>query len=297
MFAYLKKLFIPLFVLLRNTVIGMKRKRIKRFIEKRMKRIEKYAILIMYSGDKEVIHQLRIQFKKLRAFVRLVRLESSAKKKLKVPSKLKKIYQYSGSVRDLQIYYDHIIPFYKKKDGYTYQVLRQIAEAKSILLIALKQFRFHRILKHMTKRAPDRLSKKRIDRFIHQKSGAIDRLIGTKVQDTQLHALKKHLKDVSYSLKIFHIPLQNYFPIAGKANIAELNQFSDILNDYLDCVVGINLLSTALAGKLSARDRGVMKGIKKSWRSKKAKGLVLVKDNLLPTSLRDIGTGVKKKRK
>lgn len=248
-----------------------------------MKRIEKCAILIMYSGSKDVIHQLRIQFKKLRAFVRLVRLESLAKKKLKVPSKLKKIYQYSGSVRDLQIYYDHIIPFYKKKEGYPYQVLRQIAAAKSILLIALKQFRFHRILKQMAKRAPDRLSKKRLDRFIQQKSGAIDRLIATKAQDARLHALKKHLKDVLYSLKIFHIPLQNYFPIAGKANITELNQFSDVLNDYLDCVVGINLLNAALASRLSARDRIVMKEIKKSWRSKKAKGLVLVKDNLLPT--------------
>jgi CHAD domain-containing protein len=163
----------------------------------------------------------------------------------------------------LQIYYDHIIPFYNKKDGYPHQVLRQIAIAKCILLIALKYFHFRRVIKQMRQRAPNRISKKRLERFIQKKSQAIDTLIATDTQNARLHVLKKQLKDVLYSLKIFHPPVQNHFPIAGKMSLYELNKLSDILNDYLDWVVGITLLNAALLTRLSVHDKDILKGIRK----------------------------------
>lgn len=247
----------------------MKRKWVKWYLKKRMRYIEKYAKLIVDGGDQETIHRLRIGFKKLRAFLRLARLESSAEKKLKIPSKLKKIYTYAGRVRDLQIYYENILLFYDKADRYPHHVLKQIAVAKYVLFRALKHFHFHRVIQQLKKKAPDQVSERTLDKFIQQKSNAIDRLIGTNVKAIQLHTLKKQLKDVAYGLKVFHNNDQNYFPIAGKGNIEELNKLSDLLNAYMDCVVGLTLLKTARSGKLSAHDKDVMKEIKESWIDKK----------------------------
>jgi len=246
----------------------MKRKRIKSYLEKRMRSFEKYAMVILSCDDMEAIHQLRVGFKKLRAFLRLATLEPSAEKQ-QVPSKLKKIYKYAGAVRDLQIYYHNVVPFYHKADNYPQQVLQQIAVAKYILVKALKSFPFRRTTKQLKRKAPDRVSKKTIDRFIQKKSKAIDRSIGTNIRDARLHVLKKYLKDVFYSLKAFQAPVQSYFPIAGKGNMSELSKLSDVLNEYLDWIVGLSFLNTALSGKLSLHDKVILQGIKKNWTSKK----------------------------
>ncbi|WEK21047.1 MAG: CHAD domain-containing protein [Candidatus Pedobacter colombiensis] len=249
----------------------MKRKRVKWYLEKRMAYIEKYAKLILAGGDKEAIHQLRIGFKKLRAFLRLAGLKSSAEKRPMIPSELKQIYRYTGKVRDLQLYYHNIFPFYHKADSYPHQVLHQIAVAKGTLLTVLKDFRFYKATKRMKKKAPDGVSKRILDKFIQKKTVAIGKLTGGNIQNGRLHVLKKYLKDVSYTLKVFHTRARKYFPIAGKVNRHELDELSNILNEYLDCVVGLTLLNEALSGDLSADDADILKKIKKEWIIKKAR--------------------------
>jgi CHAD domain-containing protein len=247
----------------------MKRKKIKRYLKKRVRYIEKYALVISFCSDPEAIHQLRVGYKKLRAFLRVAKLEASAKKDLAIPSKLREIYKCAGRVRDLQIYYHKIFPFYNKADSYPHLVLHQIAGAKYMLLNALKYFHFGKALKKLEKRVPDRLSGKTLDEFIQKKSKAIDRSIGITIRDARLHALKKYLKDVSFSLKAFHASFRNYKPIAGAMSKGELSKLSGVLNEYLDWVIGLALLNTALAGKLSVHDKTTLHRIRRSWINKK----------------------------
>lgn len=254
-----------------NRISIMKSKTIKLYLEKRMRYIEKYALVILFCSNQEAIHQLRVGYKRLRAFLRVAELESSAKKKLGVPSKLREIYKHAGEVRDLQIYYHNIFPFYDKVDSYPHQVLYQIAVAKHMLLNALKYFHFGKALKKLKKRSPDRVSRKTLDKFIQKKSKAIDRSIGTNIKDARLHALKKYLKDVSFSLQAFHGNIRNYEVIGGAVNKRELNKLSIVLNEYLDWVVGLGQLNTALSGKLSAHDKVTLQRIRRSWINKKSK--------------------------
>ncbi|MCX2453770.1 CHAD domain-containing protein [Pedobacter sp. PLR] len=264
----------------------MKKKKIKQYLEKRMTDIEKYAAIILSVGDEEAIHQLRVGVKKLRAFLRLAGQEPSIKKKLQVHSKLKKIYKYAGRVRDLQIYDHNIVPFFNKAERYPRKVLPQIAGAKYSLFKAIRNFHFQKSITHLKKKAPDRISKETLGKFIHKKNKTIDRLVTTKIQDAELHSLKKHLKDVTYSLKSFHATVQNYLPIAGKADTHELDKLSDMLGEYLDYAVGLTLLNTALSGKLSKHDKAILERIKKSWTNKKARArrraLVMLRVNKIP---------------
>lgn len=264
----------------------MKKKKIKQYLEKRIMDIEKYAAIIISAGDEEAIHQLRVGVKKLRAFLRLAGQEPSIEKKLQVHSKLKKIYKYAGRVRDLQIYHHNIVAFYTKADSYPRKVLQQIAGAKCTLFKAIKNFNFQKSITHIKKKTPDRISKKTLGKFNHKKNKAIDRLVTTKIQDAGLHSLKKHLKDVMYSLKSFHATVQNYFPIAGKAHTHELDKLSDMLSEYLDYAVGLTLLNTALSGKLSKHDKAILERIKESWTNKKARArrrvMVMLHANKIP---------------
>jgi CHAD domain-containing protein len=118
----------------------MKNKKIKLYLKKKMDFIEKYAQIILISSEPEAIHQLRVGYKKLRAFLRLVKLSSSAEKGFVIPSTLRAIYVCAGRVRDLQIYFYKISSFYNKSDSYPRLVLHQIAEARYMLLMVLKTF-------------------------------------------------------------------------------------------------------------------------------------------------------------
>ena len=49
------------------------------------------------------IHLFRIDFKKLRAFVRLLRAASPRAEQLKIPHRFKKMYSIAGNIRDVQL--------------------------------------------------------------------------------------------------------------------------------------------------------------------------------------------------
>lgn len=247
----------------------MKERRVKQLIKKRIQHIQKYAAQAASTNDEEAIHQIRVGYKKLRAFIRLARLEPSAKKQLQIPSRLKEMYKHAGEVRNLQIYYRHIISFYKKTDIYPTSVLEQIEQARCTLFKVIKQFHFHKAIKHIEEQLPGQLTKKILEKFIRKKSEAINELLKTNMSDDNLHSVRKSLKDILYNLKPFHSDIQKYLPIAGKNDFQQLNDLSNTLNKHQEYVVDLSLVNTALSGDLSIHDKSILEHIKKRWEHRK----------------------------
>ena len=67
------------------------------------KKLEKKFNKVIPNFELEAIHKFRVEYKKLKAFFRMVGNESKIKNKFRFSSKLKKAYQISGIIRDLQL--------------------------------------------------------------------------------------------------------------------------------------------------------------------------------------------------
>jgi len=240
----------------------MRTKKIKRLLQKKMRYIEKYASLSIAGDDEETIHQLRVGFKKLRAFIRLAKLGATATKQLHIPFQLKKLYKQAGALRNLQVYYHRIGSFYKNAAIDPAKILTQIEQAKYPLFKTINHFHFHKTVKGMEGALPKRLNSKILRKFIRNNSKAIDKLWGTAMSDDDLHSLRKHLKDITYNVQSFHSNIQKYLPIMGKTNKEELNKLMDILGEYHDWVACLFLLDAAGSGK-------AIEPIKKRWECKK----------------------------
>ncbi len=111
----------------------MKSQKIRKTLKKHMRHMEQCASLWLYTDDGEAIHQLRVEYKKMRALIRLERLGTPAGRKITIPRNLKKLYKNAGEVRSLQIYYRSVVLFFENAHGYRADILQQIDVAKSRL--------------------------------------------------------------------------------------------------------------------------------------------------------------------
>src|SRR5688572_16440361 len=81
----------------------MKRQALEEVIDKHISSIEKYSERMPGHFDQEDIHDLRVDYKKIRAFIRLLQLEKGTGD-LHIPGKLKEVYHAGGKVRDMQLF-------------------------------------------------------------------------------------------------------------------------------------------------------------------------------------------------
>ena len=81
----------------------MNRRQIKDIINRHYRNLIKYFRKVKKHFDDEAIHQLREEYKKLRAFLRLLSWQREGKETAKISGRLKRCYTIAGSIRDLQL--------------------------------------------------------------------------------------------------------------------------------------------------------------------------------------------------
>lgn len=228
------------------------------------------------TADEEVIHQLRVGYKKLRAILRLAKLEEGGEK-LKLSKNFKELYRLAGELRTYQLYYHHLENFYK--DGvYLENVSAQIIKANEDLQAFIKKFDIPKERKKIKKYLPDGLSKHSLKKFISKKVKEIHQLPKEEVHDEQLHDLRKLLKDITYSIQETNTKEQQFFPLAGKKDLRGLKKLSDTLNNFQDTTTDLFLLDTIDTANVSKKDKAILTGLRKEWEQRKED----IKKELLP---------------
>ena len=183
----------------------MKHKEIAHEIKHRFHSIDKLAKKSIPKFDEDVVHDFRVEVKKLRAFLRLINTEVKEDEILKIPKKLKLFYRHLGAIRSIQLhlqYIDNTLPNgkhdikpylqllrnemneWKKEAKETIPGHREIEKEKSEILEAL----------------PDRLSQESIQTFVSQKATSINAILAMNAPaEEDLHNLRKELKDIQYT--------------------------------------------------------------------------------------------------
>ena len=81
----------------------MNQEQIKHITNNHYRKLKKQTKTVAEEFDMEAIHQFRVEYKKLRAFLRIISLQHETAGEIKFPKKLKRGYNIIGSVRDLQL--------------------------------------------------------------------------------------------------------------------------------------------------------------------------------------------------
>ncbi len=228
--------------------------------------IEHHALQLFSTNDAEVIHRLRVSFKKLRALIRLAASADGADKKLQVPEGLKHIYHAAGEVRNLQLYRQVILPFFKDTDSYPDIVTGEVDHASVQLIRVIRHFKFHKARREILHRMPSKLPGKVLNRFIRNKTKEIDELLKNDIPDEDMHSIRKALKDISYNIKALKADEDEYLPIANRKSLSALSTLMDTLNEYQDHVVHLSLLGSIAPEHSSA----IATHIRRQWEEKKA---------------------------
>jgi CHAD domain-containing protein len=91
----------------------MKHKEIARKIKRQFHAIAKLAKQSTHAFDEDILHEFKVEVKKLRAFLRLINTEAEKNGAFKIPKKLKLFYKHIGVIRSIQLhllYIDKISP-------------------------------------------------------------------------------------------------------------------------------------------------------------------------------------------
>ena len=181
----------------------MDKKELKHIIHSIFKKLNKHAKQMRQDGDEEAIHLFRTDIKKLRAFLRLLSLQTEDDKKMKLPAALKKMYTSAGIIRDAQLKRQRLHSMLHLGKQHT-----EILILSSEQLAALQQdFLSAKELKaaeaSLDKHLPEILFNATVQSFFYQKQFGIKSIMDAGLyRDEQLHEVRKQLKDLLYIIKI-----------------------------------------------------------------------------------------------
>jgi CHAD domain-containing protein len=154
--------------------------------------------------DKEAIHQFRLSYKRLNAFLRMIASKKS-NKDLVMPLKLKKIYKHTGTLRALQL---QVSAFEGVSNSTATPYLEKL---QSSMQKASEQLRKQLHGKRLNKYHDENLSSVKecfgsndYILFIEGKlAGLSDSVNQKQVSCDALHAVRRVLKDLFYTQKVF----------------------------------------------------------------------------------------------
>lgn len=214
--------------------------------------------------DKEDIHDWRMQYKKLRAFLRLCQEGFS------MPPVLKHLFRYSGKIRDVQLLLSNLPD---SSDGnlmiFISKLERKLFRAKELFIEEGASLSFHKWEGSFSKKLPDYLSDKRLEKFVLEKNSAIKVALLSTMDDATLHTIRKHLKDLLYAIRTYHHFWGIPFPVATGRSEKVLDQLSQLAGEHNDVCIQLSFLEGEEAKNLPEKEKIIIERWQKDWLVKK----------------------------
>nr|WP_242696267.1 CHAD domain-containing protein [Longitalea luteola] len=248
----------------------MKRQALEEVIVRHTDRIEWHSDRLPGSFDQEDIHDLRVDYKRLRAFLRLLQLEKDAGN-LQVPSKLRSLYHHCGKVRDLQLFLVelHALPVAAELPVCISRWKQQLFTYKEETVRAIEEMRFKKMVNNLLKELPRQLRNETIIQFVHQKVAAIHIILLAAEQEDDLHTMRKEIKDLIYNIRIFENDWGIPFPVSGWQSEKALSDMASRLGDFNDQCIAISLLQSGYSANCHEEEKLALQELHNSWQQEK----------------------------
>lgn len=253
----------------------MKRKQAYKIVHYYFIKLKKYARLFQKEFDEEAFHQFRVNIKKLRAFLRMMRLMAEKPGELKFPHRFKKMYALTGKIRDRQLYLERVN---EKKPTYPASKIvalqKEINELKKRKDKLLSQKELTVIEMHIKNNLPTDVGAGLIKNFFAHKLAAIQEIISkNNYKDSKFHDIRKALKDILYIIRIFQndlkIPLP--FPFWSKPELKNAERLSHNLGLFNDAGIALSFVRSPDVKKAGQKEKVLLSAIRKKWMAEKRK--------------------------
>jgi len=232
-----------------------------------MDTIREHAASIAATGDKDAIHILRVHFKKLRAVIRLSKLEYKKRQRPHIPGALKELYRQAGKVRDRQLHFDRIKSYYEqdpdKPIAYLDHLSREISAGQDKLHKAIDTFPFDEVRSELTGHLPRRLHKSTFRAFFRRQKERYEELAPQAYTDDEIHSVRKCIKDILYNDELKHPPVKG----PGHKEKKEFKYIEDTVGEYNNLRMDLSLLHDHLGPSEPGSSK--LRLLEKVWRQKK----------------------------
>ena len=250
----------------------MNHDQIKHITNNHYRKLKKYFTRIIHGFDAETIHQFRVEYKKLRAFFRMLSQGHETAGEIKISEKLKRGYNISGSIRDLQLQLQRIPEAIKQdlRKSLVYLALlqREIDKLKPELSEVFSENPVDESKRKTDTSLPDEFQLSGFKVFIQNKWTTIKTIITSNhFSDDNIHAIRKSLKDLYYNWKIYEGTEQEALSISSWNGKGEqyFNQLIDELGSFQDKCTAIALLKSYWLNSLDTYNKELLGRIKKGW--------------------------------
>jgi len=254
----------------------MNQEQIKHIINNHYRKLKKHIKKVSEDFDVEAIHQFRVEYKKLRAFLRMISQQLEKAGEIKISKKLKKGYNISGSIRDLQLQQQRIMAAtkqeLKKPQAYLTLLQKEINKLKPELSEIFLEKPVIESKRKTHASLPEEFSLDSYKKFVQKKWGAIYAIIasGNFSNDT-IHLIRKCLKDLFYNVKIYEGEEYDILSLSiwkGKDE-KYFNNLLDELGSFQDKCTAISLLKFYWLISLNTSNMELLERIKKQWKKDK----------------------------
>jgi CHAD domain-containing protein len=223
---------------------------------------------------KNDIHDLRVEIKKLRAFLRLLALEITYPENLNLPRNLKGIYSVAGKVRELQLQLARIRAEQSEKEkftGYTSELKKEVNRRKKELSINLEHELFKKIELKILSRLPSNLDPSTVEKFFHQKIKNIKLLLTASIiEDENLHSTRKNIKDLIYIHHILENSSLNNLPFLwDKDKLGKIEDLASEFGTFNDLCIALYLLRWDWLHELKPAEKKHLEALKVKWKLEK----------------------------
>lgn len=250
----------------------MKREALEDVIIKHISSIEKHCHRLPGSFDQEDIHDLRVDYKKTRAFLRLLHLEKGAGD-LHLSNKLQAVYQVNGKVRDMQLFLAqlHTLGVAPALPVCMARWDQQLFSYKEESVRTIEALHFKRLRNSIIKELPRQLHDDTIKKFMHQKIAAIHIVLLAADNEKDLHTIRKQVKDVIYTMRIYENDWGIPFPFSDWKSEKELSDMASELGDFNDRCLALSLLQSGYSDGCDDDEKNKLQELHHEWLMQKEK--------------------------
>lgn len=224
----------------------MDKRKMHRWLQKKMKRIARSGDKVAPQYAEETIHKLRTDTKKLRALLRLHDHPGV------LPRSFKALYQAAGTLRDIQVQ-QHTRP--PLPAGYNHYLAHQLAIAKKEWLEPDHQKILRKATEKMQRYKVAPMTTHGPERYFSATIAHIASLAASDADDDALHTIRKHLKDLLYIAQWCRKHWPKAFARLKAYPIAGLKKISEQAGAYNDFRLGMGRFSTWLQEETAVRQQ------------------------------------------
>lgn len=220
------------------------------------------------ANDSEKVHTFRVTYKRLRAFLRLLRSVTPKNRKVRMPANLKSVYRRLGKIRDWQLLYASLL---RHPSAGSFTVLELIKGYISSQQKIVEGIAFPKIIssskEYLCNHLREGAGLTDVERYLDEKRAALREISGVgPFGDDHFHSFRKGLKDIYYIIYLapsINIDLSANVRNQGNSKEVYVSVMKE-LGDYNDICIAINHLAS-----IAWRDPGIIEPILHEWIGRK----------------------------